>query len=570
LAWADDGGIRVAVAAADDTILLSHDRGDTWTAAAEELPVTSMVWDGTGDLFLGTDGRGIYRLAVGGPLAELSSAAPADLKSARVVDLAAIDGHLFAATPSTLFRTADSGASWTAGTPLSEGVTAIEAVDPETVYAGTQTTGIYKSYDAGRTWQPAWEGLGLAAGQMLRVTALRADLVEPGVLYAAVDYLLGSTQVHASAAGVFATVDGGGTWQPLAGPAFPEAEHASSLVLVPGKPLQARVVTDGGLQPYAPDVMRLLASLESSSAKTRVNAARQLGLVRPQGVWNELLGALDDPHMAVSLAAAEALGRINDPAATPALLIAVEHPVEEVRLGAARALGLMGVQAAVEPLRAMLLTGAGSEVSVAAQALGRIGGPAATGALLDALVDELPTARWHTAMAALETMGEPAVGPLVRMLESDNTVARQNAAQALGWIGSPTATHALARVLSGDRDLAVRGQAAWALGEIGDSSRMPLAASARRALERAQRRDPAVEVQTEAEFALSRAPSPSRAGAPQLSAPALASALALALSRAQMVRWFVLALSLAGATWLMMGSGTRLGAASQTVRRRRR
>jgi HEAT repeat protein len=375
---------------------------------------------------------------------------------------------------------------------------------------------------------------------MVKVTALRADPSEPGVLYAAVDHGVGSTHVHFSAAGIFVTVDRGASWQPLVGPSFPEARHASSLVLIAGKPLNARAVTAEGLQGYAPDVMRLLAELESEDPHMRASAGRQLGMARPSGVWNELLAALDDPDPAVRLVAADALGRIDDSAAVPGLLIAVEHPFEQVRLGAARALGMMGVEAAAEPLRAMLLQGEGLEVSVAGEALGRIGGPAATDALLTALADPQPTARWHVAMAALEGMGQPAVEPLVSMLEGQDALARRNAAQALGWIGSSSATDALARALENDREATVRGQAAWALGEIGDPA-------ARRALERAQLRDPAVEVQTAAEWALSRVPVESAA------ALSWATRWALALNRLEPVRWLVLGLSLIGGAWLMMG-----------------
>jgi HEAT repeat protein len=266
-----------------------------------------------------------------------------------------------------------------------------------------------------------------------------------------------------------------------------------------------------------------------------------LGLARQQEAWNELLAALDDPEPAVSLAAAEALGRINDPAAIPGLLVAIEHPSEPIRLGAAQALGMMGVEAAVEPLRAILLRGEGLEVSVAGEALGRIGGQAATDALLTALADPVPTARWHVAMAALEGMGEPAVAPLVTMLDSQAAHARRDAAQALGWIGSSLATAALVEVLEKDRDAAVRNQAAWALGEIGDPA-------ARKALERAQMRDPAIEVQTAAEWALSRVPAQSEA------APGWVVRWAPALNQLQPVRWLVLALSLAGGAWLMMGT----------------
>ena len=540
-AWADDGGQWVAVATDDGSVLRSADRGDTWTVAVEGLPVTSLVWDEDGGLYLGTMGRGIHRQLADGTSLDITMT-HGELATAEIMDLSLAGGHLFAAIPTVLYHTGDSGATWTKTAPLPERVTAIAATDPQTIYAGTATVGVYKSSDAGRTWQPAWEGLGLAAGQMVRVTALRADPSEPGVLYAAVDHGVGSTQVHASAAGVFVTVDSGALWQPLAGPSFPEARHASSLVLMSGKPLNVHVVTAEGLQSYAPDVMSLLAALESGDPRMRVSAARQLGMARPVGVWTELLAALEDPEPAVWLVAADALGRINDQAAVPGLLIAVEHPSEQTRLGAARALGMMRVEAAVEPLRAMLLQRDGLEVSVAGEALGHIAGPAATDALLAALADPQPTARWHVAMAALEEMGEPAVAPLVVMLDSQDALARRNAAQALGWIGSSSATDALARALKKDRDVMVRGQAAWALGEIGDPA-------ARKTLERAQLRDPDVEVQTAAEWALSRVPARAEA------ATGWATRWAPTLSQLQPVRWLVLGLSLIGGAWLMMSKG---------------
>jgi HEAT repeat protein len=538
--WADDGGKRLAVVTGDGSVFQSNDHGDTWTAVAEGLLVSSLVWDKDGGLYLGTSGQGIYRLATDGILLDITTT-HGELALAQVVDLSLAGGHLFAATPTVLFHTEDWGATWTKTMPLPERVTAVAASDPQTIYAGTATVGVYKSSDSGRTWQPAWDGLGLAAGQMVRVTALCADPSEPGLLYVAVDHVVGSTHVHASAAGVFVTVDGGASWEPLAGPAFPEAKQALGLVVVSGKPLYVQAVTSEGMQGYAPDLMRLVAALESDDSGIRASAARQLGLAQPLGLWNELLAALDDPDPAVSLAAADALGRIKDAAAVPGLLITIEHPSEQIRLQSARALGMMGVEAAVEPLRTMLLWGEGLEVSVAGEALGRIGGSMAIDALLVALADPQPTARWHVAMAALEEMGETAVAPLVTMLDSQDALARRNAAQALGWIGSSSATEALMRALKRDGDETVRSQAAWALGEIGDPA-------AWRALERAKLRDSAVEVQTAAEWALARVPVQSEA------ASSWTVRWVPTVSRLQPLRWLVLALSLSGAAWLIMGN----------------
>jgi HEAT repeat protein len=144
-------------------------------------------------------------------------------------------------------------------------------------------------------------------------------------------------------------------------------------------------------------------------------------------------------------------------------------------------------------------------------------------------------------MAALEEMGEPAVAPLVAMLDSQDAHSRRSAAQLLGWIGSPSATEALVHALKTDGDAAVRGQVAWALGEIGD----PVA---RKALERAQLRDPAAEVQVAAGRALVRVPAQSAVASNWLAQ------MAPTFNRLQPVRWLVLALSLVGAAWLVVGS----------------
>ena len=70
----------------------------------------------------------------------------------------------------------------------------------------------------------------------------------------------------------------------------------------------------------------------------------------------------------------------------------------------------------------------------------------------------------------------------------------RNAAVALGNSANPAAVPALVGALA-DRDPLVRGHAAWGLGRIGD-------AAARRALDRARRREPSAEARAEIEAAL--------------------------------------------------------------------
>ena len=539
VAWADDGKDRLAVVVEGGSLLVSEDRGETWAVAADGLPVVSLAWGQDGVLYAGTDGQGIYRLAADGSLLAMLEA-PAELNSAPIQHLTSAGGRLFAATRSVLFYSDDGGQTWAKSMPVPGSISALAAADRDTVYVGTETWAVYKSADAGRTWQPALEGLGLVAGQMVKITALQPDPDQPGVLYAAVAYVLGSTQVHVTAGGTFMTVDGGDSWQAMAGPTFPEAKQASDLVRLPKRPLSVLAVTRDGFQGYAPDTTSAMAALGSSDGVARAAAARLLGLAEAKEASDLLLAALADPEPAVRLTAAEALGRIADPANSSALMVMIEHPDEQVRLGAARALGLMKSEAAVEPLRAMLMSGKGGAVAVAAEALGRIGTPAATDALLAALADVEMSPRRHAALGALEAMGEPAVGPLTEMLVSSRDErVRQNSAQALGWVGSAQATQALVDAIQ-DGSEAVRGQAAWALGEIGDPA-------ARAALERAVENDGSVLVRVEAQRALGQLAEKPRAAAGQ---PVAWSYL---LGRLQPMRWLVLGMSVAGAVWLALG-----------------
>jgi hypothetical protein len=467
VAWAGDGAHRVAVSLSDGHVFSSDDQGKSWKQVAEDLPVLSLVWDGQGDLYLGTAGQGINRQAAEGVL-EPIVAGQQDLTSKPVSHLVLVGGRLFAATPAALFYTDDGGRSWVQMQPVPGGVSALAAADARTLFVGTPANGLFRSIDAGQTWQPASAGLGEAAGVYLSITALQPDPQEAGVVYAAVSSLVGGTELHSAAVGIFVTLDGGQSWQPLAGPSFPQAKPASALLPAPGQPLNVWSVAADGLQSYAPDVAGALGTLQQSmgDVQLRTSAARILGLARTTAARNSLLAALADPSPAVSQAAGEALGRIADPRTTSDLLLALQSPVPQVQHSAATALGMMRAEAAVEPLSAMLLRGDPAMAIVAAGALGRIGNQDATQALLTALADARMTTRRHAALGAFEAMGEPAVTPLQQMLASSpDAAARGNAAEALGWIGSPSATAALVQAL-GDSDSTVRARTAWALGEV--------------------------------------------------------------------------------------------------------
>jgi HEAT repeat protein len=459
-----------------------------------------------------------------------------------------------------LFRSSDQGVSWEPLAWAGDGANRVAV----SLSAGP----VFSSEDRGESWKQvagellpvlslAWDSQGdlyfgtaghgiyrqAAGGALEPIAAGQQDLASKPVSHLA---LVGGRLFAATPAALFYTDDGGQSWQPLAGPSFPQAKPASALLATSDQPLYVSSVAADGLQRYAPDVAGALATLRQSTGdvQSRATAARILGLARAHEASGPLLAAVADPSPAVSQAAGEALGRIADPRTTSNLLLALQSPIPQVQRSAATALGMMRAEAAVAPLSAMLLRGDPAMAGVAAEALGRIGSQDATQALLTALADAQMTTRRHTALSALEAMGEPAVNPLQQMLASSpDAAARGHAAEALGWIASPSATAALVQALE-DSDSAVRARTAWALGELA-------APQARAALERAQARDPSQAVRQAASQALTQI-----AGQPVVRTSRLAS-WALALSRWDRlltpVLWsLILALSMLAAAWLWM------------------
>ncbi len=133
----------------------------------------------------------------------------------------------------------DHGATFTKGAyQFSDPVISI-ARDPfldRVLYAGTAFTGVFRSEDAGATWEVASEGLfnrGAAAGLINAgpVSSLVADPARPGYVYAATAY------------GVFRSTDGARTWQSFSNGLSPLA--TDTLVISPdGAKLHAG--TNGG------------------------------------------------------------------------------------------------------------------------------------------------------------------------------------------------------------------------------------------------------------------------------------------------------------------------------------
>ena len=144
-----------------------------------------------------------------------------------------------------VWKTTDAGHTWN---NISDGffsVASMGAIDvslsnPDIIYVGTGSSkirsnvsigrGIYKSTDAGRTW--AFSGL-YNAGQ---IATVRVHPTNPDIVYVAVqgNPFVGSPQTSSGARGVYKTTDGGKTWKQLL--FVEDLVGAADLELQPGNP----------------------------------------------------------------------------------------------------------------------------------------------------------------------------------------------------------------------------------------------------------------------------------------------------------------------------------------------
>ena len=127
----------------------------------------------------------------------------------------------FGAVGGGLWKTTDSGATWTPVTDgqirsASVGAVAVSESNPDIVYIGMGEScirgnimpgdGMYKSRDAGKTWTHA----GFGGGTVDAISKIRVHPTNPDIVYAAV---FGKYGRPSAERGVFKSTDGGATWR---------------------------------------------------------------------------------------------------------------------------------------------------------------------------------------------------------------------------------------------------------------------------------------------------------------------------------------------------------------------
>lgn len=217
----------------------------------------------------------------------------------------------------------------------------------------------------------------------------------------------------------------------------------------------------------ADDVQEQMAALTDHDWGIREEAAVALGELGDPRAVPPLVMALKDPDRAVRDAAIRALEAIGSPS-VPALAQCLRDPDLSVQEAAASALSGIGDERIVEPLIEALESPDWIVRMYAAKGLGRIGDLRAIKPLCGLLQDQVKAVREDGA-AALAALGDQAVQILVDMLAESEWLTRLRAVEALGRAKSTLAVDSLLKLLAEDSDVAVRQDAARALGEIGDA-----------------------------------------------------------------------------------------------------
>ena len=152
----------------------------------------------------------------------------------------------------------------------------IDPTDPATMYAGAQSSGVWKTVDGGQSWQP------ISDAATLSVAGLALDPSLPSRLY-----------LVTRSSGVYRSIDSGTSWTQISTADLLAIVHAGAFVIHPADPTRLFVASDQGVQ----------RSTDSG------------------GTW------------ALSLAGGPATALVADPAAPGRLYAAIFHETDETVAG---------------------------------------------------------------------------------------------------------------------------------------------------------------------------------------------------------------------------------------------
>jgi photosystem II stability/assembly factor-like uncharacterized protein len=259
--------------AADTTYSLwfSQNGGITWHKFPLGLPVTpeGMIPGVTAlavdpnrpqVLYVGTDDHGVYRFDVERDSYGYELIGGVSLYNVHVNGLVVGgDSRLYALTNDGLYAT--SGNTWQKLSPPEQAVVSLAVApdDPQRLYAGGASTGVYRSTDGGQSWERMDNGIDMIPGVALRVTALTVDEQDPQRVLAAAAYGLGD---RLTPGGVYESRDAGATWRKLTETDGVITQLSISQGVIHAATAKGLVRFEEAIQP-APDFLRHVPGLLS-------------------------------------------------------------------------------------------------------------------------------------------------------------------------------------------------------------------------------------------------------------------------------------------------------------------
>ncbi|MEP6767207.1 MAG: hypothetical protein ABJC61_00960 [Acidobacteriota bacterium] len=192
----------------------SVNAGVTWFPASNDLPdvtVRALAVEAgpPTTLYAGTSGAGMYRSQNAGAT---WTPASTGISTSTILSVAVAGGGVvYSGTDAGVFRSANFGSTWVAasGGLANSNVQAlaVHPSNPNTVYAGT-AAGVFKTTDAGKTWVLTNQGFA-----DIGISSLLVDPAAPDTVYAGTFSAFGAL----AGFGVYRTVNAGATWEPARG-----------------------------------------------------------------------------------------------------------------------------------------------------------------------------------------------------------------------------------------------------------------------------------------------------------------------------------------------------------------
>lgn len=244
-------------------LFVSRDRGANFTRLAENVgdraPISSLILvrpPGQNPvMWAGTLGNGLFRSDDGGKTWRAQTDQLTGVT--RVTNLVATPtGLLYATTERGLYRLAlerlDASWQWVnTNLPVDEARALVfDARQPQTLFVGFASSGVYRSEDGGTQWVPVGRG---AFPTRARLQTLALNPAMPRVIYAGTDR------------GVYRSEDGGAQWS-ASNQGLPLNASAQTIVVDPAAPEHVYVGTNGNGVAHGVDKWRVTLPAEAGIA----------------------------------------------------------------------------------------------------------------------------------------------------------------------------------------------------------------------------------------------------------------------------------------------------------------